>query len=384
MKGHAAKGGTLDAVPLPDIDPAHRRRLLAECEAAWFWHEDLWREYSIAYGADRFVEDLSFAVVEGGELFAVCPVLLERGSSWNPRAQQFAMGRGPIPFPAIRSGLSARHRRKVIEFFTGELDRLAAKLGVAYGSVRVFAPTHACLAGGFPQINPLLPLGFTELPYMTQVIDLRPDAELLWSALRKGHRQDVEKASQEAVVRFWDKTTITKEAFRGYQALHRKDAGRVTRSPRTFDLMRTWVEAGHAVLGEATCNDRPVAFALLITYGSGAFYASACKDPDFSHIAAQHLVQWEAIRRLKKAGYSYYEIGLQKFGNQWFDSATAKEVTISLFKRGFGGSTVPAPTAERHYDRAHGVLAFQRRLKEWFDSAPADPAQAIVPEVDPR
>ena len=135
-----------------------------------------------------------------------------------------------------------------------------------------------------------------------------------------------------------------------YRLLHQKDAGRATRSKRSFDLMHEWIRSRHGALCEARREGGAVAFMLLVLYETGAFYGSACRDPD-SEVTAPHLLQWKSILWLKKQGFDYYDLGLQTFGPQWFDIPSEKEIGISKYKRGFGGVTVPLHVAEYFYSK---------------------------------
>ena len=164
----------------------------------------------------------------------------------------------------------------------------------------------------------------------------------------------------------WDRATLPPGKFAEYQALHAKDAGRVTRTQRTFDLMEAWVQDGMAALVEADEGGRAVAFALLMIYKNGAYYGSGCKDPDLGPVAASHLVQWTAITWLKAHGIAWYDVGLQQFGPQWFDLPSDKNVSISAFKRGFGGDTMPLVTAECFYSSDLLEETFARRVRGYL------------------
>jgi lipid II:glycine glycyltransferase (peptidoglycan interpeptide bridge formation enzyme) len=137
--------------------------------------------------------------------------------------------------------------------------------------------------------------------------------------------------------------------------------------------MQEWVQRGHAVLVEARHAGQPAAFALIIVFGAGAYYGSACKDPDLADIPASHLIQWETIRWLKAQRFEWYDLGPQQFSPQWFDPGDPKQVSISLFKRGFGGLTIPLVTAEFFYSKPLLEQAVERRWREYLE--------ALVPEL---
>jgi len=139
------------------------------------------------------------------------------------------------------------------------------------------------------------------------------------------------------------------DAFDAYQQMHQRAAGRVTRPQRTFDLMRTWLGTGHAVLFAARRGGGFLGFAYVLRFARGAYYASAANDPDESREPVGHAVQWRALTWLRDNGITTYELGAQPFGAVPHDDASEKELAIARFKRGFGGIAVPLFAGERYW-----------------------------------
>lgn len=346
-------------------------RFAEESDDAWFWHTTHWMEFSEELARPRFIANLSFSIVANSETLAICPLILER-SSWPDGSSCFSCAGLPVPFPAMRSDLSSETRNQLLKFYVQRLASLAKDHGVGHVSVRVPAVARSYFSRGLPFVNPLLKYGYIDLPYLTQVIELEKDLRILWGEISQGPKSHIKRAAPVCEVNVWDRQSITAEKFREYQLLHQKDAGRVTRSQRTFDLMLGWVRGGHAVLVEARHADQAAAFALIILFGTGAYYGSSCKDPDAPEIPASHLVQWEVIRWLKKARFEWYDVGPQQFGPQWFDPASPKDVSIASFKRGFGGVTIPLVTAEFFYSKSLLEQTFEKRWREYFGALPPE------------
>lgn len=341
---------------------------------AWFWHTSAWMEFAKALAPQRFVNNLSFSILDGADVCAICPALVEE----HEGARSFSYAGGPIPFPAFDNRIATARRAEAIALYVRTLESLAQQYGVSYVSVKVPSVASSYLTGRLPYANPLLRFGYFDLAYLTQIVDLREPEEVLWAAIRKGHKADIKRAARSCAVNIWDAATITPDVFRAYQALHGKDAGRVTRSQDTFDQMLAWVRQGHAVLVETAFEGRAMAFALIMRFGSGAYYGSACKDPDLAAIPGSHLGQWEAIRWLKARGMQFYDLGIQQFGPLWFDVPADKELTIARFKRGFGGRTVPLVTAEYFFSPERLEQTFQQRLKAYLASRVAESATSEV------
>jgi len=337
-------------------------KVVHESADAWFWHTRTWLEFVAEVGREYFVDDLSFMIARDNSIVAVCPLILEARGGYR----RFSYLGEYIPFPAFVDDLPDTERSALIEFYVAEIERLAAEREVGYTRIAVPVLTRRRLAPAVPTLNPLVRFGFAELTWMTQVIDLTCAEHHLWHGLRKGHRSDVKRARQDLEVIFWDRECLTPEKFAEYEALHAKDAGRVTRSKRSFDMMQDWVREGHAVLVEASRAGRPVAFALLLLFGAGAYYGSSCKDPECASLAASHVIQWESMRWLKARGYCAYDIGVQHFGSQIHHIATEKDLGIASFKRGFGGRTVPVPTVERFFSNRLFEEQARRRLASYL------------------
>jgi hypothetical protein len=330
-----------------------------ESNDAWFWHTTQWLAFAAEVGAAHHLQDLSFGIVQDNAVVAICPLMLEDRDGYR----RFTYLGESVPFPAFHNGVSAPARSQLSAFYVEELDRLAAEHHVAYTRIAVPALAPLRYEPVEPSINPLVRFGFFDLPWMTQVIDLALPEGRLWQGLRKGHRCDVKRAAKEVTVSFWDEATVLPTKFQQYQELHAKDAGRVTRSQRSFDMMRSWIDCGHAVLVEAALNGQPVAFALILLFREGAYYGSGCKDPDHAALPASHLIQWESLLWLKRHGYRRYDIGVQHFTAQWHYVPSEKALGIAAFKRGFGGRTVPVLTAERFYAASVFEAESLRRIR---------------------
>jgi hypothetical protein len=349
----------MELITQAEVVPADWDRLVAHSPDGWFWHTNAYLEMLGELGHARGASGVSFVIVENKQVVAVCPVMIEESEG----QRRFNFGDQPTPFPALAHHLSTAGRERVIARYVEALAELAAEYSVESARVRIPALSEGRLRGGLPQANPLLRFGFTDLAYTTQLVDLRLSEKALWSEVRKGHRSDIRRAEVACSVVIWDRASITDAKYREYQELHRKDAGRVTRSQRSFDLMLSWIRAGHGVLLEASFEGHAIAFALLVLFGRGAYYGSGCRDPEHMDVPASHLLQWTGIKWLKASGFGYYDVGIQYFGSEWFCAATAKDLGISRFKRGFGGTLVPLQTGETYYTDQALRAAFEERLR---------------------
>lgn len=263
-------------------------------------------------------------------------------------AIELSMSLGPCPAPALAADLSARERDDVADVVIARVVELASLEGARRV---VFRRSPLAPSADAPDLDPLLRRGFLDVSLATQVVDLagRADAEL-WRNVRHGHRADIRRGEREVRVTVGHAATFDADAFEAYVDLHRRAAGRITRSRRTFDLMSDWTRSGRAALFLAWRGPLPIASALILLYRDGAFYASAANDPDHRAVPAGHVIQWTVVRWLREHGIRRYDLGLQSFVDLPHAGASEKERRISLFKRGFGGRTVPLPVYERYFD----------------------------------
>jgi hypothetical protein len=132
--------------------------------------------------------------------------------------------------------------------------------------------------------------------------------------------------------------------------------------------MFNWITQDSAFLIGLLYNQKFIAFSLFIKFKDGAYYGSAADDPDVQvDVPIAHIIQWKAIDWLKSNKIKYYEIGWQQFGNQFYDFPSHKEQSISFFKRGFGGLTVPFFRGEKFYDDNYLKKIFDMRLMKLHD-----------------
>jgi hypothetical protein len=320
-----------------------------ESDDAWFWHTTSWLSYCTSYGEKLEAQNLSFMITDTAGILAVCPLLMEKKiGADNCCSYEFSTsgGGGPGILPALRNDLSADRREKIMKILYEKVDALAKRHGVVKAAFRTtpLAP-RPC------QFNLFLKYGYLDGTLNTQIIDLSLPAEHLWSAIRKGHRYDIHRGERYYRVQVYDRENHAGDAFDHYRLLHHKTAGRVTRPPATFEMMDNWIASGQGMLCAASREGRFAGFAYLVLYKDGAYYASASDDPDFeTDVPVSHVMQWTIINRLQKQGYRKYEIGIQQFGPQMQDLPTTKDLSISFFKRGFGGKTVPIFRGIKYYD----------------------------------
>lgn len=338
-----------------------------ETDGAWFWHTTDWLEYSLAYRPDYQAVSKSFFVIDEHKPIAVCPLIVENINYCDKNIFRFGNSAfdGHIIIPALCSDLNEDRREKIYKVVFAEIYRLAQENGIKTALFR-----SSALPDNSPGFNILMKYGFEDVSLNTQILSLDPKIEDIWSGVRKGHKYDVHRGEKTFALHLYDRHNADHGIFEQYRQLHHKAAGRVTRPLETFEMMYGWMKKGNGLLCGIANEGRFVGFTFVILYKDGAYYMSASDDPDFkSDVPISHAVQWAIIKWLKEHGYKRYEIGVQQFGPQIFDIPSPKDLSISFFKRGFGGKTVPFFRGEKIYDVSllgKETEARAKRLAEHF------------------
>lgn len=313
-----------------------------ESSEAWFWHSTDWIDYSIEYTEGT---SLSFMVTENKQILAICPLILKDNEFqlfWSPA---FA-------------DMVEKKKERVINFTFDQIDRLALENKVKRASFMIYPLS-------FPSYNYLMKQGYLDISINTQVIDLKQDIKVIHGAMRKGHDYDTDRGLKQLGTFIWDKDKINRNTFDHYYELHQKDAGRITRPQITFNMQFDWIQSGYAILVETILDFKSVGFSYIFTYKNKAYYGSACSDPDYPQLPIAHVLTWKTIEWLKEHGFEYYELGWQSYGNQFYDFPSAKEISISKFKRGFRGFTIPLYRGEKYYSRDYFLEVNQERINKY-------------------
>lgn len=332
----------------------------------WFWHTTKWLDYGVLYGAkNNSTKNMSFYVTDDTGVLAICPLLLEKiqmfdGKTFNEFSNSGSGG--DINAPALRKGLSQDRRDKVLKLVFSHIDQLAKINQVSRVKLRMTA-----LADNDINYNWLLKYGFYDTSLNSQIIDLSLQEDKLWGAMSKGHKYDVKNGQKYYEIIFMGRDNANKDLFDQYRFLHHKTSGRVTRPIETFEMMYNWILMGDGLLCGIKNNTRHVGFSYISLYKDSAYYSSASDDPEFvTNVPISHVMQWSIIRWLKEHGYKRYEIGTQIFSPQIYHISTRKDINISLFKRGFGGKTVPFFRGEKYYNKEYMKDVFNERIENLY------------------
>ncbi|MEO5883891.1 MAG: peptidoglycan bridge formation glycyltransferase FemA/FemB family protein [Candidatus Limnocylindrales bacterium] len=166
-------------------------------------------------------------------------------------------------------------------------------------------------------------------PASTRVIDLAPDEDALFGALRKKWRQYVNKARHAGIVVVDAEADRLPEFYRIYRETADR-AGFLIRTAGAYrDVWEAYRPAGRArLLFAQTPEGEPLATLFLVRCGSRVVEPYGGMTRAGGESRANYLLKWEGIRSSRDLGATSYDLwGLATGG-------------IAHFKTGFGGREV--------------------------------------------
>ena len=325
---------------------------------AWFWHTSSWRDYSLAYRPALASRSLAFLIADEGRPLALVPLMVEQ----HPDGLHFSFGGDACWSPALLTGSDRRLGARALRTALDHIDRLAAELGVIGGQFRVTPIGQRAVEILDLFLAATTRAGYSDVSLCTQVVNVAEDPSRLRAEMSKGHRHAAARGRRSMSV-FVSHAGDAAANFASYRAMHAIAAGRITRPPRTFELMETWLTQGKAALFAAVVDGTEVGFMYVILHGSAAYYASAANHPDAADEPVGHVLQTAAIEWLHHHGVARYETGMQQFGPLPYNVPSAKEMGIAHFKRGFGGETVPLVIREKWYSTSAFERVWEQRMQ---------------------
>jgi lipid II:glycine glycyltransferase (peptidoglycan interpeptide bridge formation enzyme) len=254
---------------------------------------------------------------------AAAQVLLRRVPALGWRLAYVPRGPvGELDEPAVRDALFAalRSLSRTEDVATVKLDPEATAES-PFGGALLAAPWRAAAKVQPPR---------------TRVIDLGASEDELRAALKRKHRQYVNKAERDGIaVERLDGSSDADTARAALDDFYRiyahtaERAGFVARARHYYD--RVWelfAPTGHARLAFATRDGERLATIFHFTCGDRAAEAFGGMTDEGAESRANYLVKWASIIGFKKEGFAVYDLwGLATGG-------------IAQFKEGFGGRQV--------------------------------------------
>jgi len=172
---------------------------------------------------------------------------------------------------------------------------------------------------------------------LSRIINLRSPLDEIRSSFRKSYKPLVNKSISLFSPTIYDHTNIRLECVSLLRALHICASGYQTRSSTTWLMQYQAILADQAFLILSYLNGRAVSGAFFNSYMGHVYYAVSASDRNMFKLPLSHGIIYQAILYAKSRNFHSLELG-QDFTLTTNHHHCNKEFTISVFKRGFGGS----------------------------------------------
>jgi len=171
-------------------------------------------------------------------------------------------------------------------------------------------------------------------------VDLSLPIEKIKYFIRKSYKSLITTGE-----RIWDvevlSSSIEAEVWDEFCSLHLAVAGRVTRSRECWDLQFASVSNGDSFLIVLRDDERKMVGAgLFVCTKDEGIYSVGAYDRALFDKPLGHVVQFRAIKEMKRRGCRWYCIG-RRFYPSDVPTPTDKELSISEFKEGFSSHLFP-------------------------------------------
>jgi len=283
------------------LDDPEWLRLVHDNEDATAFHLPAW-SHAVAetYGFPSFVFVLEDA---GGQAVAGLPVMEVRD----------LLGR----------------RRLVALPFTDHCPPLIDESTDASGFARALMPLGVEVRGELPAT----PRRSTQIVGTRHLVDLEPDAEVLFRRLHRNRIQKRVRRAREFGVEVTRSQSIGDlETFYRLHCETRQRQG-VPVQPKRF-IRNIWekvIEPGHGFVIIATVQKTPIATALFLCWNRHLIYKFGASDRSHWRLGANFLVHWMAMEWGCVNGYTTYDFGRTDAGHE----------SLREFKAAWGSTEVP-------------------------------------------
>lgn len=170
-------------------------------------------------------------------------------------------------------------------------------------------------------------------------VDLSLSENEIFSKMKKSVRNSIYQGE-----RLWETevhSVVSNSLFDEFRLLHLEVAGRVTRSLESWNLQKKAIDQGKGFLVTQRNESGLLIGAALfsVSRGEGSYDVAAFRRNLFDK-PVSHVVQWKAIRYMKKLGLRWYFIGSRFYPGD-LHVPTEKELHIAEFKEKFATDMFP-------------------------------------------
>lgn len=288
--------------------------------------------------SDYIIENESYILLEGKDVIACVIIYIEKYENQN----WISFNKGFCMAPIMSSNIKYSNQEKLIKSILEDIESIAKCHDCIGIKLKMDPLSNPCFDNFFMNYNYLLEYGYADATIGSRVIDLRKENECLLSEFRNNHKRAVKKAKEIISIEIYNASTITSELFEKYKEIYLDAAGRETASYKNCHHFFQWIVNGKGILVFAKNKQEYLSTAVFTIFKNQGYYASGAELRERSvKIPLGHYLHYEVMIWMKYNNIEFYETGWQQYYDSNFGTVSEKEKNISLFKKGFGGYTVP-------------------------------------------
>jgi len=277
-----------------------------------------WGEFKSRHGW----QPLRLLYLSGGEPVAAASVLLRR------------LPRGPWGVMYVPKGPVLDYERsELVDYVLARLETLAKEQRAIFVKIDPDVKADGADVRGYLKQRGWL-ASWEQIQFRnTILIDLRRPEEELLAAMKSKTRYNVRLASKRGVQVDMGGMENLRLFFEMYTTTSIRDDFVIRPFAYYEDAWGSFISQGRAELLLARYEGKALAGLMLLYFGDKAWYMYGASSERHRNLMPNHLLQWEAMRRSKAAGYCFYDM--------WGAPDVLDESDplwgVYRFKEGFGG-----------------------------------------------
>ncbi len=335
-------------------------------DGAWFWHTTDWLLYCLNSQFGVTTVNKSFCLRENKKIVAIVPLIVEKKVVKGKEFVEIFYGGWPTPVPVIEISMNQKKKDRIYKYVFDSIDNIANENNAQRSVFRIY-DAYSSYKKGNIVYNFTMRHGFIDVSLNTQVIDISLKKESLLQSFSESSIRNINKAEDLLAVEFYDSKNISRSKYDMFKTFYFRIAGKITRPNECLEVLYRLILKGVVFLAFALYNNSLVGVQMVIHYKSGAYYLFSAVEKEFDYCSIGYFLQWNVMKYLRDKHIDYYEIGIQQYGNTLYDFPDEKSISISEFKRRFGGLTVPLFIGEKYYSKSYFRKVWQRRIDNYIE-----------------
>jgi len=311
------------------IPPSSWNAFADRSDSAWLYHRWEWQKL-MSDTWDGY--NLSFAIGEEGKMTGIFPAFQMKAC---PQLIDSGFGHGGFAY-------SGDHDKKIM------LRTILSSIRGIYWNTfneridgRFFRIVLPPFGGQFEiDYDEYIKMGFNDCSTVSMLIDLTNDEDKIFSGFSSTTRNNIRNAIKAGVTcRSLD---LGEESAKTYYSLHEGTYGRNEINPHPYEYflsLHTIMKDFYICMAAYDAEGGILNMANFGIYKRMAFYSTAASTDESQKTNAAKVLQWEAMREMKRRGVEAYGIG------EVFPDAKPEDgklYGLSRFKSSFGGERIPS------------------------------------------